>query len=258
LHNKIKISALLLILFDLIYCSPKAKIPPYSEFTAIRQQSVPTLVMEVYGQYSASASQKTLRASYNLLLDPGKSGYLEILDPSKQLLNSVSLNSEKLTVFWPKNGTYVQESATPENLNAVIGLPILPDDLLLILAGVGLNFSEWQVSSEQKDGWEIARGNFGGKLILRNDISRIELKGSSTPPLNIVYDDYEEIDNRLLPRKMRFELPSRKIALQLRSEKVLFRDEPSKPELFAVQLPPSAQKISLKEIYRGKPLLLED
>ena len=86
--------------------------------------------MEVYGGYSATASKKTIRASYNLLLDPGKSGYLEILDPSKQLLNSVALTTETLTVFWPKNGTYIQESATPENLNAVMGLPILPDDLL--------------------------------------------------------------------------------------------------------------------------------
>ena len=40
-----------------------------------------------------------------------------------------------------------------------------------------------------------------GKLTLRNDISRIRLKGSSTPELNIVYDDYEEFDNRLAPEK---------------------------------------------------------
>ena len=214
--------------------------------------------MEIYGRYSAIGSRKTLRASYNLLLDPGKAGYLEILDPSKQLLNSVSLTTETLTVYWPKNGTYVQESATPENLNAVIGLPILPDDLLLLLAGIGLNFSEWKAERDLKDGWEIARGNFTGRLILKESISAIKIQSSSTPALNIVYEDYEEIDNRLLPRKMRFELSGQKLALELRSEKVLFRDEPSKPELFAVQLPASAQKIPLKEIYRGKPLLLED
>ncbi len=214
--------------------------------------------MEVYGQYSATASKKTIRASYNLLLAPGESGYLEILDPSKQLLNTVSLTKESLTVYWPKTGTYVQEPATPENLNAVVGLPLLPDDLLLLLAGSGLNFSEWQAVNIEKDGWQIARGNFNGKLSLREHISRIVLQGASTPELNIIYEDYAEIDNRLLPRKMRFEVPDRKLILELRSEKVLFRDEPSKPELFAVQLPPSAHKVSLKEIYRGKPLLLEN
>ena len=125
-------------------CSTKVNLPTYPEFTTLRQQAVSTLVMEVYGQYSATASKKTIRASYNLLLDPGESGYLEILDPSKQLLNTFHLPKKRLTVYWPKTGTYVQEPATPENLNAVIGLPLLPDDLLLLLAGSGLNFSEWQ------------------------------------------------------------------------------------------------------------------
>ena len=71
--------------------------------------------MEVYGRYSAASSGRTVRANYNLLIDPGKSGYLEILDPSKQLLNSVSLTRDTLTVLWAKR-TYIQEPATPENL----------------------------------------------------------------------------------------------------------------------------------------------
>ncbi|HSE43486.1 MAG TPA: DUF4292 domain-containing protein, partial [Acidobacteriota bacterium] len=222
------------------------------------QQAVPTLVMEMYGSYSATASKRTLRASYNLLLDPGKAGYLEILDPSKQLLNSVALNRDQITVYWAKNGTYIQEPATAENLNAVVGLALIPDDLLLLLAGSGLNFSEWQAVNVEKDGWKIGRENFTGRLSLKNNISKIQIQSSSTPALNIIYEDYEEIDTRLLPRKMRFEVPERRLALQLRSEKVLFRDEPSKPELFKVQLPSTAQKVTLKEIYRGKPLLLED
>ena len=258
MNKQIKLSLAIFAVILHFQCSSKVKLPEYPEFAAARQQAVSTLVMEVYGGYSATASKKTIRASYNLLLDPGKSGYLEILDPSKQLLNSVSLTEEILTVYWAKSGTYVQEPATPENLNAVVGLPLLPDDLLLLLAGSGLNFSEWQAVNIEKDGWQIARGNFSGKLSMREHISRIRLQGASTPELNIVYEDYAETDNRLLPRKMRFEVPDRKLTLELRSEKVLFRDEPSKPELFKVQLPSSAQKVSLKEIYRGKPLLLEN
>jgi hypothetical protein len=261
LNKQIKLFLACTAIFAVILslqCSTKLNLPPYSEFSTLRQQAVSTLVMEVYGGYSATASKRTVRASYNLLLDPGKSGYLEILDPSKQLLNSVSLTKEVLTVYWAKNGTYIQEPATPENLNAVIGLPLLPDDLLLLLAGSGLNFSEWQAGDVLNDGWQITRGNFNGRLSLKEHISKIRIQGPSTPALDITYDDYAETDNRLLPHKMRFEVPDRKLALELRSEKLLFRDEPSKPELFAVQLPKSAQKIPLKEIYRGKPLLLED
>ena len=198
-----------------------------------------------------------MRANYNLLIDPGKSGYLEILDPSKQLLNSVSLTQDTLTVLWAKEGTYIQEPATPENLNAAIGIPLLSDDLLLILSGVGLNFSEWNAVRAEKDGWDLARGDFTARLNLKENISKVQIKSQNGRPLTIFYDDFREADTRLLPFETRFELDGSKQSLELKTDKYLFRDEPATSKLFSVQLPSNAQKLSLKEIYHGKPLLLD-
>lgn len=238
-------------------CAKHTALPEYSEFASLRKQAISNLVMEIYGRYSAASSKRSLRANYNLLIDPGKSGYLEILDPSKQLLNSVSLTRDTLTVLWAKEGTYIQEPATPENLNATIGLPLLSDDLLLILSGSGLNFSEWKAVQTQKDGWDLARGNFTARLNLKENISRVQIKYPNAKPLTILYDDFRETDTRLLPYETKFELDGRNQSLDLKADKYLFRDEPATEQLFSVQLPPNAQKLSLKEIYHGKPLLLD-
>lgn len=238
-------------------CAKHTALPQYAEFASLRQQSISTLVMEVYGRYSAASSKRSVRANYNLLIDPGKSGYLEILDPSKQLLNSISLTQDTLTVLWAKEGTYIQEPATPENLNAAIGIPLLTDDLLLILSGTGLNFSEWKAERTEKDGWDLARGDFTSRLTLKQNISKIQIKSKNGRPLTILYDDFRETDTRLLPYETKFELDGRDQSLNLKADKFLFRDEPATPQLFSVQLPANAQKLSLKEIYHGKPLLLD-
>lgn len=238
-------------------CAKHTPLPQYTEFASLRQQSISKLIMEVYGRYSAASSGRSVRANYNLLIDPGKSGYLEILDPSKQLLNSVSLTQDTLTVLWAKEGTYIQEPATPENLNAAVGIPLLTDDLLLILSGSGLNFSEWKAVSTQKDGWDLARGNFTARLNLKENISKVQIKSQNGRPLTILYDDFRETDTRLLPFETKFELDGRNQSLDLKADKYLFRDEPATAQLFSVQLPANAQKLSLKEIYHGKPLLLD-
>jgi hypothetical protein len=238
-------------------CAKHTALPEYAEFASLRKQAISQLVMEVYGRYSAVSSKRSLRANYNLLIKPGKSGYLEILDPSKQLLNSVSLTKDTLTVLWAKEGTYIQEPATPENLNATIGISLLPDDLLLILSGSGLNFSEWKAVQTQKDGWDLARGDFTARLNLKQYISKVQIKYPNAKPLTILYDDFRETDTRLLPYETKFELDGRNQSLDLKADKYLFRDEPATEELFSVQLPANAQKLSLKEIYHGKPLLLD-
>lgn len=238
-------------------CPKHTVLPEYAEFASLRKQAISQLVMEVYGRYSAASSKRSIRANYNLLIDPGKSGYLEILDPSKQLLNSVSLTKDTLTVLWAKEGTYIQEPATPENLNAAIGIPLLSDDLLLILSGSGLNFSEWKAVQSEKDGWSLARGDFTARLNLKENISRVQIKYPNAKPLTILYDDFRETDTRLLPYETKFELDGRNQSLDLKADKFLFRDEPATEQLFSVQLPPNAQKLSLKEIYHGKPLLLD-
>ncbi len=255
----VKIFFISALLFSTVatQCGKHTALPEYSEFVSMRKQAISTLVMEVYGRYSAASSRRSVRANYNLLIDPGKSGYLEILDPSKQLLNSVSLTQNTLTVLWAKEGTYIQEPATPENLNAAIGIPLLSDDLLLILSGAGLNFSEWNAVRSQKDGWDLARGDFTARLNLKENISKVQIKSQNGRPLTILYDDFREADTRLLPFETRFELDGREQSLELKTDKYLFRDEPATAQLFSVQLPANAQKLSLKEIYHGKPLLLD-
>ena len=159
--------------------------------------------------------------------------------------------------MWAKEGTYIQEPATPENLNAAIGIPLLSDDLLLILSGSGLNFSEWKAIQTEKDGWNLARGDFTARLNLKENISRVQIKYPNAKPLTILYDDFRETDTRLLPYETKFELDGRNQSLDLKADKFLFRDEPATEQLFSVQLPPNAQKLSLKEIYHGTPLLLD-
>jgi hypothetical protein len=60
-----------------------------------------------------------------------------------------------------------------------------------------------------------------------------------------------------LPARIRFEVPTSKISVDLLIEKYVPRDEPSTADLFALKLPPNAQRLSLQSIYHGKPLLLQ-
>jgi hypothetical protein len=233
------------------------KLPPYEEFVTARAQATTQSLVEIYGRYSATASGKTFRSSFNLLLDPGKRGYLEILGPSKQLLYVVSINSEKITLLWAADQNYIEENSTPETLNAIAGLPLSPDDVLTLIAGTGLLFSEWQLKAPKPDGWELVRNSFDADLHMQENILQIAIKSPERPRLIVKYDDYQTIDNRSIPGTIRFEVPDRKLKLEWKIEKYLPRDQSPSPELFAVQLTDKAHRLSLKEIYKGKPLLLQ-
>jgi hypothetical protein len=246
----------LAILF-LYSCASRVQLPSYSEFVQARQSVLPPSVVEVYGRYSAKASGKTFRSSFNMLLNPGKAGYLEILGASGQMLNAISLDPQELTLLWAGDDSYIQEPSSSANINAVIGLPMLPDDLLMAIGGYGLNFSEWHPSGEEKQGWILERENSQTRLTMKEHISRIRIRTSDNPEAVIQYEDYRMTDNRLIPHKIRAEVPDRRIALELRIEKILFRDQPGTSDLFDVQLPANARRLTMKEIYHGKPLLME-
>jgi hypothetical protein len=239
-------------------CAPRKvyQLPPYEEFVTAREQASPQPVVEIYGRYSATSSKKTFRSSFNLLLDPGKQGYLEILGPSKQLVYAVSINPENVTLLWARDQNYIQEKSSPETLNAVAGLPLFPDDLLTLIAGTGLHFSGWQMKQPRSDGWDLSRPPFSAQLDMQDHIVKISMNSPGQSELVIQYDDYRMTDNRSIPHTIRFEIPKRKLKLEWKIDKYLPRDEEPSPDLFAVQLSNKAHRLSLKEIYKGKPILL--
>lgn len=213
-------------------------------------------VAEIYGQYSARQSDKKVRAKFNLLVDPGKRAYIEILDPSDRLLNVLSLSRESVSLLWPKENAYIQEQSTPENLKAVIGLPIHADDALQLLSGHGLQFSEWKEAETLKDGWKLSRGPSFAKVITKEDLCRIETTTKQGSFLTS-YEKYEYLSDKSFPTRIRFEIPERKTTLELRIDKYLPRTEEPSADVFELKLPANAKKLALNEIYRGKPLLLE-
>jgi len=233
----------------------KVSLPAYSEFAAARREAVPSAVLEIYGRFAASASGKSVRASYNMLLQPAKNGYLEILDPSKQQSHAFGLDSSELVLLWSKQAEFIREPASPENLQAITGFPIQPDDLLLLMAGYGLNFSEWKETGSRTDGWSLQRGAFTATLNMKEEISRIRIQSGGNPEVIVEYSDYQMINDRLVPRNINFNVPDRKISLRMQIDKFLPRDEEPTSELFQVQLPPDARRLLLKEIYSGKPLI---
>ncbi len=211
---------------------------------------------EIYGQYSAQQSSKKVRAKFNLLVDPGERAYIEILDPSDRLLNVLSLSQKKISLLWAKDNMYIEEEATPENLMAVIGMPVNSDDALQLISGQGLQFNAWQPAETFKDGWKLVRGSASAKITAKENLSRIETTTNQGKFLTS-YEKYEFLNDKSIPTRIRFEIPERKITLELRIDKYLPRTEEATPNLFDMKLPANAKKLALNEIYKGKPLLLE-
>jgi hypothetical protein len=212
---------------------------------------------EIYGQYSAQQSNKKVRAKFNLLLDPGERAYIEILDPSDRLINVLALSQTRISLLWVKDGSYIEEEANPQNLKAILGLPVNPDDALQLISGQGLQFSAWQEDEALKNGWKLVRGASSAKVVAKENLSKIETTTNQGKFLTY-YEKYELLNDKSLPTRIRFELPERKTNLELRISKYLPRSEETTPDLFELKLPANAKKLELKEIYRGTPLLMEN
>ena len=246
------------ILFVLNSCgNKKFALPAYEEFTAAQMKAVPPSIVEIYGRYSASLGSRTGRSRFNLLLNPGKMAYLEVVDAGNQLLYSVSLNREEISLLWAKEKNYLREKATPENLNAVIGLYVLPDDLLRLVAGDGLNFEEWQKQQDRKNGWDLARSGFRSEISMEDHLSKIVVVSDNGPKIVTKYDQYKIVDMRTFPVRLRFEVPQRELVLELRWDRHSLRDESADANLFAINVPKDVQQVSIKDLYRGKPILFE-
>jgi outer membrane biogenesis lipoprotein LolB len=233
----------------------KIELPEYTEFASLREQALPRSVQEVYGRFTATSSGKSVRSTFNMLLDPGKNVYLEVQNPSGQLIYVLALDSENVTLLWAKDGSYLEEPANANTIEAITGFPILPDDLMMLAGGFGLDFSKWQVSGARKDGWNLVRDQFQGQLFLQENLSKIAITTEKGSRLLVKYEEYQMMNDRNVPTRIRFELPDRKIFLELSIDKYLPRSEPASTELFSVQLPKGAHLLTLSDIYEGKPLL---
>jgi hypothetical protein len=236
----------------------KVVLPQYDEFAKSRGESVPHHLQEIYGKYNATFNERKFSSTYSLLLDPGKAAYMEVTDPAKSLLFAVSVEPETVTMFWAKDKRYVSEKATAENINAILGLPIMPDDLLLAIGGYGLDFPQWQLKAPRSDGWTLTRGQFTSELLMKNEVSRINLISSFSPTLAILYKDYRMQNNKPVPSRIRFEIVVRGLTFELQTDKFVPRDEPYSKDLFAVKIPSDAHRIVLKDVYVGKPLIMQE
>lgn len=231
------------------------KLPSYDDFVSVQQKAMNVPELEIYGRFTATAQEKSVKASFNLLLAPGKNAYLEIIGPGQQMTNAFSLNGSGFTLLWAKDREYIQEESTPQNLQSITGFPVYADDLMLLMGGYGLNFAEWHSAKAAKDGWILEREPFTAHLVMKEHISKIEITSKTSPAVQIEYGDYEMMNDRLVPRSVHMSVPARKIDMRLGIDKLLPRDEPPDANLFEINLPAEARRLSLKEIYHGQPLI---
>jgi hypothetical protein len=253
------VEAILVIVLAISACSHHSTSPgftDYNSFVNSYNKQIETPMAEIYGKYAAQQSDRKVRANFNLLLDPGKRAYMEILDPSDRLVHALSLSPTKICLLWAKDNSYLEEEATPENLKAIIGLPVNPDDALQLIAGQGLQFSEWQQAEEIKDGWKLVRGSFSAKIVARENLSKIETLTNQGSFLTR-YDQYQFLDNQSRPTRIRFDVPDRKMSLEIKIDKYEPRNEQPTPDLFDLKVPANGQRVRLNDIYHGKPLLLD-
>ena len=250
-----------LLLTALVSCSSRADrstAPTFTDYesfvSSYNKKADP--ISEIYGQYSAEQSSKRVRAKFNLLLDPGKRAYIEILDPSDRLMNVLTLTTTRISLLWAKENTYIDEEATPQNLKAIIGLPVHPDDALQLISGQGLNFSEWQPAGEMNDGWKLTRGTASATILMKENLSRIEAR-TSQGSFATFYEKYEALSEKSVPTRIRFEIAERRTKLELRIDKYVPRPEPVSADTFQTKLPPNAKRVALNDIYQGKPLLVQ-
>jgi hypothetical protein len=253
---------LLTILIFAISCSrhsPSATSPSFVDYESFVRSytNKADAATEIYGQYAAEQSNKKVRAKFNLLLDPGERAYIEILDPSDRLMNVLALSQTRISLLWVKDNSYIEEEATPQNLRAIIGLPVNPDDALQLISGQGLQFSSWQKAETLKNGWKLVRGESSAKVVAKEHLSKIETT-TNQGTLLTSYAKYELLSDKSLPTQIRFELPERNTNLELRISKYIPRTEETTPDLFEMKIPTDARKLVLKDIYRGTPLLMEN
>ncbi len=247
---------LLLLCVLLTGCSQHAaRFPDYSSFLN-GYKSGPASITEMYGNYRAEQTGKKISARFNLLLQPGKRAYMEILDPSDRLMNVLSLSEGTISLLWSADNKYITEKASPQNLKAILGLPVAPDDALQLISGLGLNFSEWQQEKPLKDGWILTRETYRAKITAGNNISRIEIS-TNAGTFVARYDKYELMNERSRPARIRLELPGSRTHFELNIDRFVPRTEEPTDDLFAVQLPRDAHQFQLSEIYKGKPLILQ-
>jgi hypothetical protein len=239
--------------------SPSSTSPAFVDYESFvsNYSSKTDAATEIYGQYAAEQSNKKVRAKFNLLLDPGERAYIEILDPSDRLMNVLALSQTRISLLWVKDNSYIDEEANPQNLRAIIGLPVNPDDALQLISGQGLQFSSWQKAETLKNGWKLVRGTSSATVVAKEHLSKIETT-TQQGTLLTSYEKYELLSDKSLPTRIRFELPERNTNLELRISKYLPRSEQTTPDLFEMKVPADAKKLELKDIYRGTPLLMEN
>lgn len=239
-------------------CRSTIHLPEYNSFADSHSASFGAeSFAEVYGSIQAKVNGKSVRASFNLLVVPGQKAYMEIISPEQQLLYAFSLDHEKIVLLWAQEKTYLSTQATAQNLRLVAGISALPDDLLTILSGFGLNFPKWMLQSPAKQGWILSRAPFHAEVTLKESLSRIQVSSPEGNSWSIRYEDYTLENNISLPTRMEIEIPAEKLKITMRIDKYVPRSETPSADLFQVELPAKVTEITLAGAYKGTPILLD-
>lgn len=151
--------------------------------------------------------------------------HMEALSPFDMPVAVLTSDGDRFQLYSLQEGVFYHGPATPENLARIIPLPLSPTDLVeVLLGGAPLLPDAGRVRWDGRTGQYVftltdASGHVQELRLAPDTLdvlsSRVETPGGKLL-YSLQFEDHEFSDGVRLPRRLRFEMPSREVEVELR------------------------------------------
>ncbi len=234
------------------------KLPSLKKYRAVSAEEAATFraavrassekIQGARGQYQALAVKGVSRQEGKQVVvfqRPDKLRLELFASSLNQLVLMVVSRDGNLEALDPHEGVRYEGESTPQNIARIIGVPLLPDELMLWFAGVLAlpADAELDVVREPDKGYYGMKGNlaYGRSVVARFEsapsgprLLSLELRRTGDGEL-FFFSEFGYGDGEL-PEKIKFYLPEQELRGQLRAEKLKLNPENLPERLF--EIPP--------------------
>jgi hypothetical protein len=228
---------------------------PFPEFASAYSQATEqchnlhglTAVLSISGR----AGQQRLRGRVDAGLEaPGRIA-LEGVAPWGKPFFVLSAAGNESTLVLPRDGRFLRGAPPAAIIEALTGIQIAPDELLMALGGCA--FYVGSISEGRAFGKEWASVDAGAATVwLRMLGGKWREAAGQKGPLTVYYSDFS--DGRAERLRLMMKTPDGATADIILRVSQLELDKPLDPAVFKLEIPAGAQPLTLEELRRAGPL----